>query len=68
MPKFVRVREKHTGHEVSISALAITDNHEVLDEPAVDVYGKPRRPAHSRPPKKRAAPASTPETITSEEL
>lgn len=67
MPTFVRVKDKNTGHEFSISANAVRDHHTLLDKPAVDRNGRPLRPQH-KSSAYLAAPASTPEPITSEEL
>lgn len=67
MPDFVRVRDQITGHEYSISRKAVRRHHSVLDAPAVDRGGRPLRPVHKSSAKKKAAPASTPETNNSEE-
>jgi len=56
---FVRVRDKNTGDKSSIPERAVRDVHEVLDEPAVDLRGKPLRP-EPKTSATKAAPASTP--------
>jgi len=64
---FVRVRHKVTGDKFTISDGAVDDGHEVLDEPAVDLRGKPLRPEPQTTAKKKAAPASTPDNNTHKE-
>lgn len=64
MPDFVRVRDKSTGHESTVSrarADQLGDAVEVLDEPAIDGLGRPL-PAKlaSKTAKAATEPAETP--------
>lgn len=48
--RFVRVKDKVTGHHYNVAESAVTDRHEVLDESAYDGNGDPR-PAKPNVPK-----------------
>lgn len=55
MTKFIRVRDKGTGHAISVNAdLVDTDDfveaYERLDEPAVDPNGNPLPPDYAETP------------------
>jgi hypothetical protein len=65
MSNFVRVRDEH-GHEFSINELAVQDAWTVIDEPALDLTGRPRR-AIPNTSDTTSAPASTPENHNSDE-
>ena len=65
---YVRVRNKVTGHKLSIDERSVRDIHQVLRQPATDLRGNPLPPEHKTPADKTADPASTPETDTNEEL
>lgn len=46
MPKFVRVKDKKSGHEFTVAEVRLADKRfadavEVLDKPAVNASGKP---------------------------
>lgn len=47
MSKYVRVRDKQSGHELSVIASAAGDGYEVLDEPATARNGVPLPPKHN---------------------
>lgn len=59
MPKLVRVRDKTTGHVYSTAL--VLDQHEVLDEPAVDGHGR-ALPAVAAKPTKQAAQSAPKES------
>lgn len=40
----IRVRDKRTGHEITINKALADDHYELVNEPAVDGNGKPRSP------------------------
>lgn len=50
MSKLIRVRDKRTGHTVTINAARLNETaHEVVQEPAVDANGRPRGPVYATP-------------------
>ncbi len=51
MTEFIRVRDKNTGHEYTVSAaLADNDAYERLDKVAVDPNGNPFPPVYAHEP------------------
>ncbi|QXT62755.1 hypothetical protein [Tessaracoccus palaemonis] len=65
----IRVRDKRTGHEITINKALADDHYELVNEPAVDGNGKPRAPkpataapaeeAADTPPKAQPRPTKT---------
>lgn len=64
MSKLIRVRDKRTGHTITINAARLDEAaHEVVQEPAVDANGRPRGPVYAPPtpePVDDPAPAEAP--------
>lgn len=50
MPEYVRVRDRDSGHELSILQSAVhRGNYDVLDEPATRRNGEVLPPKHGKP-------------------
>lgn len=50
MPEYVRVRDKDTGHELSVIKSTVPrGNYDVLDEPATRRNGEVLPPKHGKP-------------------
>lgn len=50
MPEYIRVRQRETGHELSIIASAYTETaYERVDKPATSADGEPLPPKYHKP-------------------
>ena len=65
MPEYLRVKQKDTGHELSVTKAMYDfapDAYEVLDKPATDAGGNPNRAKHKTTVAKAAAKRATKST------
>lgn len=60
MPEYIRVRDKATGHEYTVTAARFDDaSHTRLDRPALDAHGEPAAPKYRTSATKKAAAKKT---------